>query len=153
NSAWEMMVFNSFLVLLMFVPFQPFNFQPSAVAGKIFDQMQNGGGGGGGAPQAASAMPSQAQGGAMEAGKPMMAMNPVSTPASTNRQTSASERGTDPVVAASHAASEAPPDQGEENDGPPLTVAAADAGEGVSRGNSFAEAAGLPPMENAKQAG
>jgi len=38
NSPWEMMIFNCFLCLLLFVPFQPFNFNPGAVAAAVLDK-------------------------------------------------------------------------------------------------------------------
>ncbi len=56
HSPFEMMVFNCFLALLLFVPFQPFNFNPGEVAGQILDKASQasggGGAGGGGAPGA-----------------------------------------------------------------------------------------------------
>jgi hypothetical protein len=42
NSPWEMMIFNCFLALLLFVPFQPFNFSPGEVAAAILDKASQG---------------------------------------------------------------------------------------------------------------
>lgn len=49
NSPMEMMIFNCFMALLVFVPFQPFNFNPGEAAASILDKAGSGGGGGGGA--------------------------------------------------------------------------------------------------------
>lgn len=42
HSPLEMMIFNSFLALLLFIPFQPFNFRPGDVAAQILDQAAKG---------------------------------------------------------------------------------------------------------------
>lgn len=58
SSEWEMMVFSCFMSLLLFVPFNPFTFQPGAVGAEMLDKAAkaggadapiNTGGGGGGA--------------------------------------------------------------------------------------------------------
>ncbi len=58
SSEWEMMVFSCFMSLLLFVPFNPFTFQPGAVGAEMLDKaakaggadapISTGGGGGGG---------------------------------------------------------------------------------------------------------
>jgi hypothetical protein len=59
NSPLEMVVFNCFLALLLYVPFQPFTFNPGEAASAVLDKAQQGGGGGGGAP---GAVPGATQG-------------------------------------------------------------------------------------------
>jgi hypothetical protein len=38
-SQWEMMMFSSFMTLLLYVPFQPFSFNPGDVGAQIFDKL------------------------------------------------------------------------------------------------------------------
>ncbi|MFN8655294.1 MAG: hypothetical protein U0105_03045 [Candidatus Obscuribacterales bacterium] len=38
NTQWEMMMFTCFMGLLMYVPFQPFEFKPGEVAAKVLEQ-------------------------------------------------------------------------------------------------------------------
>jgi hypothetical protein len=48
GSPSEMMVFNCFLALLLYVPFQPFNFHPGPIVAKVLEKAASGGAGGGG---------------------------------------------------------------------------------------------------------
>lgn len=47
GSPSEMMVYNCFLALLMYIPFQPFNFHPGPIVANVLDKAASGGGGGG----------------------------------------------------------------------------------------------------------
>ena len=47
GSPAEMMVYNCFLVLLLYIPFQPFNFNPGPMVSQVLDKAGAGGGGGG----------------------------------------------------------------------------------------------------------
>jgi hypothetical protein len=51
HSPEEMMVFSCFLALMLYVPFQPFNFNPGEAVAAVLDKVSQGGGGGGGAGQ------------------------------------------------------------------------------------------------------
>lgn len=59
NTQWEMMMFTAFMVILVYVPFMPFEFHPGEMVSKILEKAEQGGGGGaggaGGASQGAAA--------------------------------------------------------------------------------------------------
>lgn len=63
NSPLEMVVYNCFMALLLYVPFQPFNFNPGEAAAGVLDKAGGGAGGAGGAGAGGA-------GGAMGAGQP-----------------------------------------------------------------------------------
>jgi hypothetical protein len=57
NSPSEMMIFNCFMALLVYVPFQPFNFNPGEAVSSVLDKAGQGGGGGGGGQGGTGATP------------------------------------------------------------------------------------------------
>src|SRR5262249_44930591 len=63
GSPSEMMVFNCFLALLLYVPFQPFSFHPGPIVSKVLEKAASGGGGGGGGAPGAGAPAPGAQAG------------------------------------------------------------------------------------------
>ncbi|HEY9773020.1 MAG TPA: hypothetical protein V6C81_04360 [Planktothrix sp.] len=68
-SQWEMMMFSSFVALLLYVPFQPFSFNPGEVGAQILDKVGSTGGNAmGGAGGGAGGM-SPASAGASAGGK------------------------------------------------------------------------------------
>lgn len=64
GSPSEMMVFNCFMALLLYIPFQPFNFHPGPIVSNVLEKAGTGGAGGGGGavPGGATASGAQAPG-------------------------------------------------------------------------------------------
>ncbi len=56
GSPSEMMVYNCFLVLLLYIPFQPFNFNPGPMVTQVLEKAGASGGGGGKKPAVAADM-------------------------------------------------------------------------------------------------
>src|SRR5262249_52547516 len=50
NDQFEMYIYTSFMALLLFVPFQPFDFRPGEIVGKVLEKAAQGGAGGAGGP-------------------------------------------------------------------------------------------------------
>jgi len=48
NDQFEMYIYTSFMALLLFVPFQPFDFRPGEIVGKVLEKAAQGGAGGAG---------------------------------------------------------------------------------------------------------
>jgi len=54
GSPAEMMAYNCFLALLLYIPFQPFNFNPGPIVANVLDKVAGGGAGGSGAAAAST---------------------------------------------------------------------------------------------------
>ncbi len=91
SSEWEMMVFSCFMSLLLFVPFNPFTFQPGAVGAEMLDKAAKaggadapinaggGGGGGGGGHGSAGGSDSSSSSSSSGSGSATPAPSPVNT--------------------------------------------------------------------------
>ncbi len=68
ESPLEMMVFKCFLALLVYVPFQPFNFNPGEAASAVLDKAGGGGAGGAGGAMPGAPAPGSTPGSAQPGG-------------------------------------------------------------------------------------
>ena len=104
GSPSEMMVFNCFMALLLYIPFQPFNFHPGPIVANVLEKAGTGGAGGGGggaavpgggaatpAAQAPGATPSATPGQAP--GMPAQTGQPQGAPGGGGDQGGGPERG------------------------------------------------------------
>jgi len=130
SSEWEMMIFSSFMTLLLYVPFQPFTFDPGEVGGQIFDKLGSSGGGSmagatggaGGAGGTGGAMPSAATKSASGGGSGgSSAPHGGSQPVNGNGTTGSATGGSGANSASSQSSSSQTNNDAEESDQPSHT--------------------------------